>query len=60
MYKQTKNTRLEQSKRPLLHWIKRKFIIIITAFMLGMANGMHTEDTRIKGNQNYTEQHKKD
>ncbi|MBB4801162.1 hypothetical protein HNP37_001201 [Flavobacterium nitrogenifigens] len=60
MYKQTKNSRLEQSKRPLLHWIKRKFIIIITAFMLGMANGMHTEDNRIKGNQNYTEQHKKD
>ncbi len=60
MYKQNKNTRLEQSKRPLLHWIKRKFIIIVTAFMLGMANGMHTEDTRIKGNQNYTEQHKKD
>ncbi len=60
MYKQNKNTRLEQSKRPLLHWIKRKFIIIISAFMLGMANGMHTEDTRIKGNQNFTEQHKKD
>jgi len=60
MYKQNKNSHLEQSKRPLLHWIKRKFIIIITAFMLGMANGMHTEDTRIKGNQNYTEQHKKD
>lgn len=60
MYKQNKISRLEQSKRSLLHWIKRKFIIIITAFMLGMANGMHTEDTRIKGNQNYTEQHKKD
>ncbi|WP_264553168.1 hypothetical protein [Flavobacterium sp. N2038] len=60
MYKQNKNSRLEQSERPLLHWIKRKFVIVITAFMLGMANGMHTEDTRIKGNQNYTEQHKKD
>lgn len=60
MYKQNKKSRLEQSKRPVLHWIKRKFILIITAFMLGMANGMHTEDTRIKGNQNYTEQHKKD
>nr|WP_095928373.1 hypothetical protein [Flavobacterium sp. ACN2] len=60
MYKQNKNSRLEQSRRPLLNWIKRKFIIVITAFMLGMANGMHTEDTRIKGNQNYTEQHKKD
>lgn len=60
MYKQNKNTRLEQSKQSILHWLKRKMVIIITAFMLGMANGMHTEDTRIKGNQNYTEQHKKD
>ncbi|WP_165608750.1 hypothetical protein [Flavobacterium johnsoniae] len=58
MYKQNK-TRLEQSKRPL-HWIKRRLILIITAFMLGMANGMNVEDTRIKGNQNYTEQHKMD
>lgn len=59
MYKQKNKKRLEQSKRPF-HWIKRKIVIIITAFMLGMANGMHTEDTRIKGNQNYTEQHKND
>lgn len=58
MYKQNK-TRLEKSKRPL-HWIKRRLLLIITAFMLGMANGMNVEDTRIKGNQNYTEQHKKD
>lgn len=58
MYKQNK-IRLEQSKRPL-HWIKRRLILIITAFMLGMANGMNAEDARIKGNQNYTEQHKKD
>lgn len=58
MYKQNK-TRLEQSKRPL-HWIKRRLILIITAFMLGMANGINVEDRRIKGNQNYTEQHKKD
>lgn len=59
MYKQKNKKRLEQSKRPF-HWIKRKIVIVITAFMLGMANGMHTEDTRIKENQNYTEQHKKD
>ncbi|BFM42609.1 hypothetical protein CFS9_12500 [Flavobacterium sp. CFS9] len=59
MYKPNK-TRLEPSKRPLLYWIKRKLILIMTAFMLGMANGMHTEDSQLKGNQNYTEQHKKD
>lgn len=58
MYKQNK-TRLEQSRRPLL-WIKRRLLLIVTAFMLGMANGMNAEDARIKGNQNYTEQHKKD
>lgn len=58
MYKQNKK-RLERSKRPL-QWIKRRLILIITAFILGMANGMNAEDARIKGNQNYTEQHKKD
>ena len=59
MYKHKNKTRLEQSKRPL-HWIKRKFIVIITAFMLGMSNGMDMEDRTLKGNQNYTEQHKKE
>ncbi|MFH7015853.1 hypothetical protein [Flavobacterium sp. FlaQc-47] len=59
MYKHTNKTRLEQSKRPL-YWLKRKLIVVITAFMLGMANGMNTEDQSIKGKQNYTEQHKKD
>jgi len=59
MYKQNNNTRLEPSKRPL-HWIKRKLIVIITAFMLGMSNGMNVHDEALKGNQNYTEQHKKD
>lgn len=59
MYKHNNKTRLEQSKRPIL-WVKRKIILIITALMLGMANGMNVEDQTIKGNQNYTEQHKKD
>nr|WP_269233718.1 hypothetical protein [Flavobacterium flavigenum] len=59
MYKQNHKTNSGKSRKPLL-WIKRKLILIITAFMLGMSNGMHTEDSRIKGNQDYTEQHKKD
>lgn len=59
MYKQNKNSRLEQSKRSLLHWIKRKFIIIITAFMLGMANGMNAEDRSINGSFVQTEQQDK-
>ena len=59
MYKQNNNSRLEQSKRPLFHWIKRKFIIIITAFMIGMANGMYTEDRSINGSFVQTEQQDK-
>ncbi|WP_343541105.1 hypothetical protein [Flavobacterium movens] len=59
MYKQNKNSRLEQSKRPLLHWVKRKFIIIITAFMLGMANGMNAEDRSVNGSFVQTEQQDK-
>jgi hypothetical protein len=57
MYNHKKKTRLEQSKRPL-HWIKRKLLLIITAFMVGISNGMHVHDEDFKGNQNYTEQHK--
>lgn len=59
MYKRNNKIRLEQS-RQLILWIKRKIILIITAFMLGMANGMNVDEQSIKGNQNYTEQHKKD
>ncbi|MFH6934372.1 hypothetical protein [Flavobacterium sp. YO12] len=59
MYKQNKKSRLEQSKRPVLHWIKRKFIIIITAFMLGMSNGMNAEDRSINGSFVQTEQQDK-
>lgn len=51
--------RLEKSKWPIL-WVKRKFILIITAFMVGMSNGLSEGDTMINGNQNHTEQqHKK-
>ncbi|TDE47033.1 hypothetical protein E0I26_02800 [Flavobacterium rhamnosiphilum] len=60
MYKHINKTRLEQSKRPI-HWAKRKIILIITAFMIGMSNGMNVGDNTINGNQNHTEQqHKKD
>ena len=53
-------TRLEKSKQPIL-WVKRKFILIITAFMIGMSNGLNDGDTMIYGNQNQTElQDKKD
>jgi hypothetical protein len=58
MYKHNNKTRLEKSKRPIL-WVKRKIILIITALMLGMANGMNEGDKMINGNQNYTEQQQK-
>lgn len=57
MYKNNK-TRLEKSKRLLL-WIKRKIILIITAFMVGMSNGLNEGDTMLNGNQNHTEQQNK-
>ena len=59
MYKHNNKTRLEQSKRPILS-AKRKIMLIITAFMIGMSNGMNVGDHTITGNQNHTEQQKKD
>ena len=59
MYKHKTKTRFEESKRPI-HWAKRKIMLIITAFMIGMSNGMNVGDHTINGNQNHTEQHKKD
>jgi len=58
MYKQKNKTYLEKFKYSVL-WIKRKIILIITAFMLGMSNAMYDEDKTIFGNQNYTEQEQK-
>ena len=58
MYKHKNKTRLEKSKRPVL-WLKRKLILIMTAFMLGMSNGMDMEDQTMNGNQIRTEQQDK-
>ena len=58
MYKHKTKTRLEESKRPI-HWAKRKIMLIITAFMIGMSNGMNVGDHTIHGNQNQTEQQDK-
>ena len=60
MYKHNNKTRLGKSKQPT-HWLKRKMMLIITAFMIGMSNGMNTGENMILKNQNHTEQqHKKD
>lgn len=58
MYKQNNKPSFEKSKRPIL-WVKRKIILIITALMLGMSNGMNNENTMLNGNQYNTEQQDK-
>lgn len=55
MYKQTNKTFLEKSKN-LVYWIKRKLLLIITAFMLGFYNVIYEEDKMINGNQHHIEQ----
>ena len=58
MYKQKNTTPLERSKQ-IAYWIKRKLLLIITAFMLGVSNVINEEDRMLNGNQNYTEQEQK-
>lgn len=55
MYKQKKRSCLEKSKY-FAHWLKRKFILVITAFMIGMSNAIYDEDKTINANQTHTEQ----
>ena len=40
----------------IAHWAKRKLILIMTAFMLGISNAMYHEDGMPNDNQNKTEQ----
>ncbi|MDW5290904.1 hypothetical protein [Formosa sp. PL04] len=49
---------METSKH-IIYWIKRKFILVIAAVMLGMSNAMYHEDHTISGNQIHTEQEDK-
>lgn len=58
MYKQINKTRLEKSNRPIL-WAKRKIMIMLTAFMIGMSNGMNLGDNLPHQKQNQTEQQDK-
>jgi hypothetical protein len=57
MYKQKNKTNVE--KFNFFYWIKRRMILIIAAFMLGMSNAMYEEDKTMNTNQNYTEQEQK-
>ncbi len=55
MYKQNNKTHLEKFKH-FVQWIKRKLILIITAFMIGISNAMYDEDKMANENQYHTEQ----
>mgnify|MGYP000748933680 CR=1 FL=1 len=56
MYKN--KTSLGKPKQSL-NWLKRKFLVIITAFMLGMSNSLKDEHKSVFGNQHTTEQRDK-
>ncbi|WP_442267423.1 hypothetical protein ACSIGC_07040 [Tenacibaculum sp. ZS6-P6] len=56
----SKNKKNVRKNNSLIHRIKRRIALIITAFMLGMANAMHDEDKMIYGNKHRIEQKKKD
>jgi len=43
-----------------IHWIKKKIILILVAFMIGLSNGMYEEDQMINNNQPKTEQEQKE
>ena len=58
MYKQKNKTHLEKFKQ-FVHYIKRKTILVFTAFMIGMSNAMYDEDKMIDGNENHIEQEDK-
>ncbi len=53
MYQKKNNMRLYKR---LINWLKRKILIIITAFMLGISNSMEDEDKSVFGNQHNIEQ----
>jgi hypothetical protein len=58
MYKQKNKSCLEQSTHPIL-WAKRKIMVVITAFMIGMASGMNVGDSLPQQKHNQTEQQDK-
>ncbi len=57
MYKQNnKNHSILKILKSIVHWTKRKIILIMTAFMLGISNSMYHEDRMTNDNQNKIEQ----
>ena len=61
MYKlKNKTYRLVKFIKSKAHWFKRKIIILLAAFMIGISNGMYDENDAITNYQPKIEQQKKD
>jgi len=61
MYKlKNKTYRLVKFIKSKVHWFKRKIIILLAAFMIGISNGMYDENDAITNYQPKIEQQKKD
>jgi hypothetical protein len=54
MYKQKKNPHTRKYNHAK-YWLKRKFLMIVTAFMIGLSNSINEEDKSIFGNQHHIE-----
>lgn len=46
--------------KEIIHWLKRKIILILVASMIGISNGIYEEDKMINDNQNKIEQKQKE
>ncbi len=46
--------------KEIIHWLKRKIILILVASMIGISNGIYEEDKIINDNQNKIEQKQKE
>ncbi len=55
MYKQKNKTFLERSK-DVAHWVRRRILLIIAAFMLGFYNVINEDDKTPHGSQFHIEQ----
>lgn len=61
MYKQkNKINRLEKFVKSQKYWFKRKVILILAAFMIGISNGMYDESNTINAYHPNIEQQDKD
>ncbi len=61
MYKLNKKNYIRLSFiKSIARWLKRKIILILVAFMVGLSNGMYEEDIMIFDNQNKIEQEQKE